>query len=245
MRRMRRLSINIDHVATLRQSRGTKYPDPVVAAGVCEVAGADGITFHLREDRRHIQDRDVRLLKEVVSLPLNFEMAMTEEMRRKALEVEPYQVTLVPEKREELTTEGGLEIRRKLESIKFYIDPIKEAGIRVCLFMEPVLSELEVCGGLEVDAIEIHTGHYCDAKSVEEKERHWGWILEACEYVDSMGMGVHAGHGLAEHNIKPLLKIEAIEEFSIGHGIIAKAVFVGLERAVKDMKELLMVGGRV
>ena len=242
---LRRLSINIDHVATLRQSRGTKYPDPVLAAGLCEVAGADGITFHLREDRRHIQDRDVRLMKEVVSLPLNFEMAMTEEMRRIAMGVCPWQVTLVPEKREELTTEGGLEVRKKLDGLRFYIDPMKEAGIRVCLFMDPVLSELEVCGGLEVDAIEIHTGHYCDAKSVVEKEDHWGRILRACEYVESMGMGVHAGHGLAEYNIKPLLKIEVIEEFSIGHGIIAKAIFVGLEQAVRDMKELLMVGGRV
>lgn len=236
---MRRLSINIDHIATLRQARKSAYPDPVVAAGICELSGADGITFHLREDRRHIQDRDVRLLKEIVTTKLNFEMAATEEMAKIALETKPFLITLVPEKRQELTTEGGLNVKENIDQLKDYCQQFKKEGIGVCLFVDPSLNQIEACKKVECDYIEIHTGIYCETKTIKDQDIELDRIVKACQLANSLKLKVNAGHGIHYHNIKPLAQIKEIEEFSIGHSIISRAVFVGLERAVKEMKDLI------
>ncbi|MDH4128693.1 MAG: pyridoxine 5'-phosphate synthase [Spirochaetota bacterium] len=238
---MRKLSVNIDHIATLRQARKTLYPEVIIAAGICELAGADGITFHLREDRRHIQDRDVRLLKETVTTKLNFEMASTKEMIKIANDIKPYMVTLVPEKREELTTEGGLNIISQINELRKSIDTIKANDIFACLFVDADLKQIDACKEVGCDYIEIHTGNYCDEKNIYKQSEELNRIIKACKHAHDLGISVNAGHGIYYNNITPLAQIKEIEEFSIGHGIISRAVFVGLEKAVKEMKQLIQL----
>jgi len=235
-----RLGVNIDHIATLRQARKTvPYPDPIYGAFIAEQAGADQITVHLREDRRHIQDRDVKLLKETVQTRLNLEMANTQEMVKIALYLKPFSVTLVPEKREEITTEGGLDVITHQDSITRTAGLLKEAGIRVCLFIDPDLDQVRASHKTGADAIEIHTGRYCEAPTPSDQNREFQAILNTAKTARKLGLAVHAGHGLNYHNIKRLLQIEEIEEYNIGHSIIARAVFVGLERAVREMVEII------
>lgn len=235
---MARLGVNVDHVATLRQARGGQEPDPVTAAAIAELAGADGITVHLREDRRHIQDRDVMLLKHTVRTRLNLEMAATEEMVGIALKVVPDCVTLVPEKRQELTTEGGLDVARNRQALSRHIDLLQQAGIVVSLFVDPDLEQLKAAARIKADYIEIHTGTYCGAKGAEQRTE-LGKIEEAVRAGRKLGMGVNAGHGLNYQNIGPVLGLGGIEEYNIGHSIISRAVLVGLDRAVREMAELI------
>jgi pyridoxine 5-phosphate synthase len=235
-----RLGVNIDHVATLRQVRKTvPYPDPVYAAFIASEAGADQITVHLREDRRHIQDRDLKILKETVPVRLNLEMANTQEMVKIALYLKPFSVTLVPEKREEVTTEGGLDIVQHQNSIERTMGMLTDAGIRACLFIDPDLDQVKASHKVNADAIEIHTGQYCEAKSPGEEDREFAAILNSTKAGRKLGLAVHAGHGLNYHNLKRLLQIEDIEEYNIGHSIIARSLFVGLDRAVREMVELI------
>lgn len=242
---MARLSVNIDHIATLRQARLGKEPDPVTAASIVEIAGADGITIHLREDRRHIQDRDVRLLRETVKTKLNLEMAATDEMISIAIEVKPDMVTLVPEKRAELTTEGGLDVIINKESLLQQVSILKDGGITVSLFINPEIDQVKGALRVGADYVEIHTGRYADAVNKEEGEIEFGRILDAVKSASKLRLGINAGHGLNYINIKKISKISEIEEFSIGHGIIARAALVGLERAVKEMAELVKVNQAV
>ncbi len=236
-----RLYVNIDHVATVREARGTDEPDPVRAAVLVELAGADGITVHLREDRRHVQDRDVRLLAETCRTALNLEIAAEPEMIRIATELRPMQVTLVPERRDEVTTEGGLDLggEARLERLRRAIDPLADAGIRVSLFVDPDREALEASAALGVPAIELHTGEYANARSSEAKEREVDRLREAAELGSTLGLSVHAGHGLTYENVLPVARIAPIEELNIGHSIVSRAVFAGLEGAVRDMLELL------
>ncbi len=242
---MKKLGVNIDHIATLRQARRGRFPDPVFAAGICEIAGCDSIVCHLREDRRHIQDRDVYALKETVRR-LNLEMAVNEEIVKIALNVCPAQVTLVPEKREELTTEGGLDVSGNANRIAQVIDRFHEKGITVSLFIEPDHRQIEASKIAGADAIEIHTGKFAE---LFEKHEETMWyqeyerIAKSTEYAMSTGLKVHAGHGLDYRNIHPILSIPRIEELNIGYSIICKAVFVGLHSAVKEMVSLLRQAG--
>jgi len=235
------LGINIDHIATLRQARRGRFPEPVFAAGICEVAGCDSIVCHLREDRRHIQDRDVYLLKAAVRR-LNLEMAVDEGIIKIALDVCPAQVTLVPEKREELTTEGGLDVSGNLDRIKQATDRFHEKGIVVSLFIDPDFGQIDASKAVGADAIEIHTGKYADLFE-EHQESQWyeeyEKIMKSAEYAMSTGIKVHAGHGLDYRNIHPILSIQQIQEFNIGYSIICKAVFIGLYNAVKDMVSII------
>ena len=228
-----RLHVNIDHVATLRQARGTAYPDPVWAASLCELAGADGITCHLREDRRHVQDRDVRMLRDTVRTCLNLEMAATDEMVKIALDVGPDVVTLVPEKREERTTEGGLDLRApgKLASV---CSKLAEGGIAVSLFVDPDIEQVRLARELGAPRIELSTGEYCEATG-GEMSRQLERLSAAAEEGVAAGLHVAAGHGLDYPNVSPVAEIPGIEELNIGHALIARAVFVGLDRAVRDM----------
>ncbi len=237
---MTKLSINIDHVATLRQARGTRYPEVVHAAGLCEIAGADGITVHLREDRRHIQDRDVYLLRKTLTTKLNLEMASTKEMQEIALDVMPEMVTLVPEKRKELTTEGGLNVKDNLNYLTEYIKPFKDKGILVSLFIDPDEEQVDTSSFAETDFVEIHTGAFCDAENDNVAHIEYNKILTAVDKARVHNLRINAGHGINYTNIIPLLKIPDIEEFSIGHGLIAHALFVGLENAVREMKSLFL-----
>lgn len=235
---MAKLGVNIDHVATVRQARGGTEPDPVTAAAMAELAGADGITVHLREDRRHIQDRDVMLLRRTVQTHLNLEMAATDEMIAIAMKIVPDYVTLVPEKRQELTTEGGLDVVRYKEKLSGQIDLLHQAGITVSLFVDPDLAQLKACARVKADYVEIHTGAYCGAKGkgqVAELTK----IEEAIKAGKKLGLGVNAGHGLNYQNIRPVLALGGIEEYNIGHSIIARAVLVGLDRAVREMAQLV------
>jgi len=242
---MARLSVNIDHIATLRQARLGKEPDPVTAASIVELAGADGITVHLREDRRHIQDRDVRLLRETVKTRLNLEMAATEEMINIAIETKPDMVTLVPEKRAELTTEGGLDVIINKESLSKQVSILKDGGITVSLFINPEIDQVKGALRVGADYIEVHTGRYADAVNKEEGEIEFGRILDAVKVASKLRLGINAGHGLNYINIKKISKISEIEEFSIGHSIIARAALVGLDRAVREMAELVKVNQAV
>jgi len=238
-----RLGVNIDHVATLRQARGNvPYPDPVTAAAICELAGADQITVHLREDRRHIQDRDVKLLKETVQTRLNLEMANVQEMVKIAMYLKPDSVCMVPERREEITTEGGLDVNLHLAAIKKTTAMLKETGVIVSLFIDPDVEQVRAAHKADADAIEIHTGRYCEAKTEKDRERERGAILNAAKAAAKLGLRVHAGHGLHYHNLTPLLAITEIEEYNIGHAVIARAVMVGIERAVREMKALILGG---
>ena len=232
------LSVNIDHVATIRQARGIDIPDPVAAAILAELAGARGIICHLREDRRHIQDRDLALLKEVVKTRLNLEMAATEEIKRIALATKPYMCTLVPEKREELTTEGGLEVAGAMDKLGPFIKALQAGGIRVSLFIDAQEEQVRASAQLGAEYIELHTGHYADAETEEEAEKLFVQIAGMAELGRELGLHVHAGHGLNYRNIHKFIDCPLIEEYSIGHAIIARAVLVGLERAVLEMADL-------
>lgn len=234
---MLRLSVNIDHIATIRQARRGVEPDPIAAAVLAELAGADGIIVHLREDRRHIQDRDLRLARQVVRTKLNLEMAATDEMQRIALDVRPDIVTLVPEKREELTTEGGLEVFARVESVKKFIGPIQDAGIPASLFVDPDEQQISAAKKAGAVWIEIHTGAFANAKNEQERNAEFGKIVESAQLAASLGLRVGAGHGLNYVNVKAIARVREIEELNIGHSIISRASLVGIERAVRDMKE--------
>ncbi len=236
---MTRLSVNVDHVATIREARRITEPDPVTAAALAELAGADGIIVHLREDRRHIKDRDLRLLRETVKTRLILEMAATEEMVRIALDVKPEMVTLVPEKREELTTEGGLDINMNKEYVKDSVLMLQERGILVSLFVDPDIDQIKAAHKVSGDYVEIHTGRFCEAYDRVEEKRELDRILTSVKMASKLKLGINAGHGLNYQNIKSLTGIDEIEEFSIGHSIISRALLVGLDRAVREMIELI------
>lgn len=235
---MTKLCINIDHVATLREARAANEPDPVHTVSVCELAGASGIVCHLREDRRHINDRDLRLLREVTKTKLDLEMAATEEMKTIAREILPELVTLVPERRLELTTEGGLDLTRSHLHLRDYIPALQEKEIEVSLFIDPVKTQIELARDLGVEYIEIHTGEYANAIREKDVEREWQRIAEAARYATSLGLKVNAGHGLNYLNVQRILEIKEIGEMSIGHSILSRAIFVGLDRAVRDMLDI-------
>ncbi len=236
---MARLGVNIDHVATIRQARGGVEPDPVAAAAIAELAGADGITIHLREDRRHIQDRDLKLLRETVKTRLNLEMAATREMINIALSVKPDVCTLVPEKRQELTTEGGLDVRHNMQSITEAVASLHEGDLPVSLFIDPDPDQIKAADKAGADYVEIHTGAYAEAKQWKAREQELIKIENAVKLATKLGLGVNAGHGLNYINIKKVAAIGGIAEYNIGHSIISRAVLVGLDRAVREMVELL------
>ncbi|AJR07541.1 pyridoxine 5'-phosphate synthase [Photobacterium sp. BZF1] len=238
------LGVNIDHIATLRNARGTRYPDPVHAAEVAERAGADGITIHLREDRRHITDRDVRILRETIQTRMNLEMAVTDEMVQIALDTKPEFVCLVPEKREELTTEGGLDVAGQLEKIKAATATLTEAGIKVSLFIDADRAQIDAAVACGAPYIELHTGHYADAETEEEQQAELKKIAAAASYADDQGIKVNAGHGLTYHNVKPIAALPELYELNIGHSIIGRAVFDGLEKAVADMRAEMLSARR-
>ncbi len=234
-----RLGVNVDHVATLRQVRRAAYPDPVAAAVMSELAGADQITIHLREDRRHIQDRDLQVLRKTVTTRLNLEMAVAPEMVRIAYEVKPDMVTLVPERREELTTEGGLDVVGGREAVRKAVKTLRDAEIEVSLFIDPDLDQVKAAHRAEADAVELHTGRYCDARLAADRRRELARLVDACKAAAKLGLKVAAGHGLNYQNVLPVAAIAEIEELNIGHAIVAHAVLVGMERAVREMKALL------
>jgi len=229
------LGVNIDHIATLRQARGTRYPDPVDAAALAERAGADSITVHLREDRRHIQERDVRLLAATLQTRMNLEMAVTEEMLAFAETLAPVDCCLVPERREELTTEGGLNVASQTDALSAACDRLAARGIRVSLFVDPEPSQLDAARATGAPVVELHTGAYADAQDAE----HAGRIASAARHAANLGLTVHAGHGLNYHNVKPIAAIAEIVELNIGHAIVARAVLDGLPAAVSRMRELM------
>ncbi|MCK5783454.1 MAG: pyridoxine 5'-phosphate synthase [Desulfobacterales bacterium] len=233
------LAVNVDHIATLRQARGVNYPDPVAAAVLAELAGADGIVVHLREDRRHIQDRDVYLLRKTVLSKLILEMAATDEMIKIASEVKPDLVTLVPEKREELTTEGGLDIITHSATVEKAISALHKQKIPVSLFIDPDTEQIKQAQKINADMIEIHTGTYCDANTPAEKDAAFVAVIEAAKQAAQLNLGVNAGHGLCYNSIKRFSGLKEIDEFSIGHSIIARAAMVGMQEAVADMVKLV------
>ncbi len=236
---MAKLGLNVDHIATVRQARGGVEPDPVTAAAMGELAGAEGITIHLREDRRHIQDRDLEILRRTVKTKLNLEMAATQEMVRIALRVKPEQVTLVPEKRQELTTEGGLDVILNQKLVSDAVKRLRDGGIVVSLFMDPHQEQIKAANKTGTDYIEIHTGSYAEAITWKDQEQELEKIDTAIKLARKVGMGVNAGHGLNYVNIKPLAALGGIEEYNIGHSIMARAMYVGMDRAVRDMVELI------
>jgi len=236
---MARLAVNVDHVATLREARGIDEPDPVIAAGIAEIAGADGIICHLREDRRHIKERDLKLLREIVKTKLNLEMAAVDEMINIAREVRPDLVTLVPEKRQELTTEGGLNVKARPEYYREVVDRIKGVGIKISFFIDPDPEQIQIAKEVGGDIVEIHTGHYSEAKSEEEKEERFLKIKEAVETAHSLGLRISAGHGLNYVNIKRFKSLPQIEEYSIGHSIVTRSIYVGFYKAVKEMVDIV------
>ncbi len=236
---MARLAVNVDHVATVRQARGIAIPDPVEAAVLCEHAGADGIVVHLREDRRHIQDRDVRMLRELVKTKLNLEMAATPEIIAIAREVGPEVVTLVPEKRQELTTEGGLDVKGNLRALEMAINEVRDAGIRVSCFVDPDISQIKASIDAGADIVEIHTGTYAEAEDEESAGIELEKIAKVAGFAAKGGLKVSAGHGLNYWNARAVAEIPEVEELSIGHAIIARAIMVGLTRAVEEMVMLV------
>ena len=233
------LGVNIDHIATLRQARGTRYHDPVAAAQIAEQAGADSITIHLREDRRHIQERDVSLLKETMLTPMNLEMALTEEMLGIAESIGPEFCCLVPEKREELTTEGGLDVKNQLIKVKESCARLTEANIRVSLFIDADEEQIQAAADTNVPYIEIHTGHYADAVDEQTRMQELNKIIKAVQYASELGLKVNAGHGLNYQNVTQVAAIPKILELNIGHSIIARAVLSGLAEAVTEMRSLI------
>ena len=240
---MARVCVNIDHVATVRQARRITEPDPVAAAVLCELAGAHGITVHLREDRRHIQDRDLEQLRAVVKTKLNLEMAATQEMVKVALLTKPDMCTIVPERREELTTEGGLDVTLYQDQLAKYTALLKEADIETSLFIDPDLDQVRAAHMVGADAVEIHTGAYCDAISKRDRNEHLTRITNAVRTASKLGMTVNAGHGLNYRNVGPIAAIGEVAELNIGHSIVARAVLVGMERAVAEMIALVEKAG--
>jgi len=238
------LGVNIDHVATLRQARGTQYPQVVQAALIAEQAGADGITIHLREDRRHIQDRDVELVKENIVSRLNLEMAVTDEMISIAKKINPEYVCLVPEKREELTTEGGLDVVANHDKVKHACDELGAQGIKVSLFIDAQEQQIEMASKVGAPFIEIHTGHYADAQTEKQQNKFLLAIQQGVKQARELGIVVNAGHGLHYHNVSAIAAIPEIYELNIGHSIIAQSVFSGLEKAVSDMKSIMIEARR-
>jgi pyridoxine 5-phosphate synthase len=236
---MARLGVNIDHVATVRQARRASEPDPVHAAVLAELGGAAGITVHLRQDRRHVQDRDLEVLRQVVRTKLNLERAATQEMLRVALTVKPDQATLVPERREELTTEGGLDVASQREQVAKIIKNLKDGEITVSLFIDPDLDQIRAAHKVDADRIELHTGRYCEARNERERGRELSRIVDAAKAAAKLGMSVAAGHGLNYDNVQPVARIKEIDELNIGHAIVGRAVLVGFERAVREMLELM------
>jgi pyridoxine 5-phosphate synthase len=233
---MIRLGVNVDHVATVRQARRAKEPDPVAAAVLATLGGADGITVHLREDRRHIQDRDVLALRETVTTRLNLEMATAEEILSIALQVKPDEATLVPEKRQELTTEGGLDVLAGESSVRSTIDRLKTGGIHVSLFIDPDLKQIDASKRFGADAIEFQTASYSEAVGATAVARELEKLQVATAHAKSLGLHVHMGHGLNYWNVQPIVRIPGVEELNIGHSIVSRAVLVGMERAVREMK---------
>jgi len=236
---MPELMVNIDHVATLREARGITYPDPVFAAGIAEMAGATGIIIHLREDRRHIKDRDLRILRDVVKSRLNLEMAATPEMTKIAAGTKPDMITLVPEKRQELTTEGGLDVIKFASKIEKVITAVKKQGIAVSLFIDPVEPQIRASAKIGADMIEIHTGAYADARTAKTRVAELKKVIRSAGLGKELGLGVNAGHGLHYHNVREIAIIPEIDDLSIGHSIMARAIFTGLDRAVRDMIGLM------
>jgi pyridoxine 5-phosphate synthase len=236
---MAKLGVNIDHIATIRQARGGAEPDPVTAAALAELAGADGITIHLREDRRHIQDRDVTILRKTIKTRMNLEMAATDEMISIALKLKPDMCTLVPEKRQELTTEGGLDVRCNMEQLKKAVETLRSGGIPVSLFIDADPDQIKAADKVGADYIEIHTGIFADAPDWKSEEKELVRIENAVKLAQKLGIGVNAGHGLTYSNIKRITSIRGIEEYNIGHSIISRGALVGLEKAVREMVELV------
>jgi len=234
-----KLGVNIDHVATLRQVRGTRYPDPVQAAMEAEQAGADAVTLHLREDRRHIQERDVELLKSVLQTRMNLEMAVTAEMVDYAIRMRPEECCLVPERRQELTTEGGLDVINHEQNIARACERLQQAGVRVSLFVDADPDQIAAAAATGAPVIEIHTGRYADAPTAEERGEELGRIELAVQQGLSLGLQVNAGHGLNYHNVQPVAALPGVAELNIGHAIVARAVFSGLREAVSEMKRLM------
>lgn len=236
---MPRLHVNIDHVATLRQARLSQEPDPVIAAGICELAGANGITVHLREDQRHIQERDVRLLRQTTKTLLNLEMAWTEAMLDLALEVKPNQVCIVPEKREELTTEGGLDVSRYRDDLPAGIQRLQDAGVEVSLFIDPLPESIEEAARSGADFIELHTGAYANSKG-QVRENELKRLETSANYGHEMGLRVNAGHGLDYENVLPIAQLPWVEELNIGYSIICRAMYTGLDQAVREMQDRIL-----
>lgn len=236
---MAMLGVNIDHVATVRQARRTIEPDPVHAAVLAELGGADGITVHLREDRRHIQDRDVRLLRQILRIRLNLEMSVSPEITAFALEIQPNMATLVPEKREEVTTEGGLDIRSQRIRIEECVKRLHDRGIAVSLFIDPDVTQVELAARMGVAAIELHTGAYADAESSARMDEEFDKLTEAGQFAVSQGLVLNLGHGLTYRNVRRIAEINGVHELNIGHSIVSQAVLVGFERAVREMKQLV------
>ncbi len=234
-----KLGVNIDHVATLRQARFTRYPEPVHAALTAEQAGADSITIHLREDRRHIQERDVEMLKDVLTIPINLEMAVTEEMLTLAEKFRPDYCCFVPERREELTTEGGLEVAGQQERVSAACARLQDNGSRISLFIDADAGQIDAAVNAGADMIEIHTGHYADCDGPEALTVEYNRIVRAVEHAAETPLQINAGHGLHYHNVNPIAALEQVAELNIGHSIIARALFSGLYQAVKDMKALM------
>jgi pyridoxine 5-phosphate synthase len=234
-----RLGVNIDHVATLRQSRGGTEPDPLAAAVLVELAGADGIVVHLREDRRHIQDKDLALLKEIIRTKLDLEMAAEESMAKIALSVKPHLVTLVPERRQELTTEGGLDVVGQRDRLQAIVNLLHDGGIPVSLFIDPDLNQVRAAHKISSDYIELHTGRYSNVGRIKEEQAEFEALGQSAKLAYKLGMGVNAGHGLNYRNIRRLTQIPEIVEYNIGHSIISRAVLVGLDQAVREMKQLI------
>ncbi|MEM1100088.1 MAG: pyridoxine 5'-phosphate synthase [Pseudomonadota bacterium] len=237
-----RLGVNIDHVATVRNARGGDYPDPLRAAKIAEEAGADGITAHLREDRRHISDADIEGLMDVLSVPLNFEMAATDEMQKIALRHKPHAVCIVPEKREERTTEGGLEVAREENRLAHYIAPLREAGCRVSIFIAADMRQIEAAHRIGAQVIELHTGAYCDAIAEGDdttRDRELKALTEMSTFAHSLGLEVHAGHGLSYESVSPIAALPEVRELNIGHYLIGEAIFRGLKPAILEMRRLM------
>lgn len=236
------LGVNIDHVATVREARKTNEPDPVWAATLAELGGADGITIHLREDRRHIQDRDLRVLSESVAVPINLELACADDVLAIACAATPYQATLVPERREEVTTEGGLNVVGSTHRVGDAVKRLKDSGILVSLFLDPDSAQIDAGAALGIDAIELHTGPYAHASARRAHQDELATLIAAGRRVRQAGLVLNAGHGLTYRNVKPIAMIEDMHELNIGHSIIARAIMVGLEQAVRDMKRLIETG---
>jgi len=236
---MPKLGVNIDHVATVREARKTVEPDPILAASIAELSGADSIVAHLREDRRHIQDRDLKILRKTVKTKLDLEMASTPEMMKVALYIKPDLVTLVPERREELTTEGGLEVNLNIEGIKRAVKLLHDADIVVSLFIDPDIDQVKASHKVDADYVEINTGRYSEARSSQDIEAEYAKVLNAVKIAEKLRLRINAGHGLNYKNVSRIAAIPEISELNIGHSIISRSVFVGMERAVREMKEIL------